>query len=745
MLSLTCILILQSGLAQNSAESQLNHDIQALNDARQGGNPIAVESASKTLIAYSLRILARAQTMQTHYSQALTLANSSLQYADSVDTKLDIALIYMDEKNIANAIKIAESVYQDNPNSQRAVSVLADAYILNAQYSKAEQVYKGYLKDFPDNIQIQFLLAKAYLASNDPQSKIKAKQILENIVRIAGDSSQLHVMFGRAYRDVGAMQSAANEFIRAIYINPRTQYAHYYLGLAYLSMNEWQPTPQVESELQQEIKYFPKEFLANYILGSIESREGKYSESNVHLQDAINIDPTWPELWIYLGLNSMDQGKIANAREYLRKAIQLTGTNISRSDYIVRKAYIALGKISEKSGDSEMAKSYFATARNMQNDIIAKSRIDLSKSISANNSGKSVAGVVDYAGRINVGGDEDLQSQGNNEIKDEAKQAEYISALLGQAYFSLGVSYAQQGNCEAAIGEFSKSIDASGDNLLIERNYGQCAYSLKKYNDAIRELSQYLQESPSKSLTAMLGISLYSTNKYKQAIQEFSKLGQAGMSDPIIGYAWSDSLIEIGNYEDAEKVLQVYIKGDISNEERIDSGRLLIRIKDYKNAILDLKTILMQDPKYLGAHLDIGEAYMGWQMWDAAEREFEEEINVNPNDVNAQYDLGYVYLQTSNTSRAQVIFENILKSDPQYAKAQYQLGKILLSSGNTADALKHLQIASKLMPNADYVHYQLQVAYRKSNDTINANNELKIYNILKSSERKNIAAGMGSN
>jgi len=39
------------------------------------------------------------------------------------------------------------------------------------------------------------------------------------------------------------------------------------LGLSYLILNEWAPTPQSRAEFLKELHYHPRDFLSNYFLG----------------------------------------------------------------------------------------------------------------------------------------------------------------------------------------------------------------------------------------------------------------------------------------------------------------------------------------------------------------------------------------------------------------------------------------------------------------------------------------------
>src|SRR5271167_398970 len=99
------------------------------------------------------------------------------------------------------------------------------------------------------NIETYYSLAIALLATRDPKNKERAALVFQQMIAMAGDTGSLHVLFGRAYRDAECMPDAVREFQRAIALDPRTPHAHYFLGLARLTLNEWKPTPEATAEI----------------------------------------------------------------------------------------------------------------------------------------------------------------------------------------------------------------------------------------------------------------------------------------------------------------------------------------------------------------------------------------------------------------------------------------------------------------------------------------------------------------
>ena len=219
-----------------------------------------------------------------------------------------------------------------------------------------------------------YALGVSLLSLRDPESTKKAAQVFDTIVASMGDSGSLHVLFGHAYRDAEMQDDSIRELRKAVALDTRTPHAHYFLGFALLWKNEWTDTPEIHQEFVTELKNFPHDFLANYFLGYLDSNDRRYDEANAHLKAATEIDPSWPEPWLFLGLNAYAQGDSPHAESYLRKCIELTGKDESRGNYQVRRAYVTLGRILTTSGRTAEAAPMLERAREFQKQSLAEAQ-----------------------------------------------------------------------------------------------------------------------------------------------------------------------------------------------------------------------------------------------------------------------------------------------------------------------------------------------------------------------------------
>ena len=735
-------------------ETELAKRIEAARTARNSGDPAAVALANDRLIAFALREMGQLRLLEAAYPQAIELYRRSLDFEELPDTRVDLAIAELQANRLDDAIADSEKALATS-SDVRAYVVNGRAWSRKGEYGKAADALSHAVQIKPD-VETLYALGICLLDSKEAAGKERAAAVFEQMIQLAGDSGSLHVLFGRAYRDAEYMPDSIRELKRAVELDPRTPHAHYFLGLAILSVNEWKPTPEATAEFRKELEYYPRDFLANYMLGFTDSVEREYDESNKYLKIAASVNPTWPEPFLYLGLNAFAQGDMKSAEEAFRKTIELTGQDESRSSYQIRRAYVDLARILEKSGRTEEADVFVAKAHDLQKKVMEQTQQSVASMALAGGAGSAAALVpintqqeeeaapvldanADPFGRV----DASTLAHANLNEKQRASadsQETRLRTILGLGFNDLATSEAVSGAYTAALGHYQEAEHWNSGIAGLQKNIGLCAYRANNYPEAIRGLSHALVDDPSDApVRAMLGMAYFATDAFADAAKTFAPLGTRGMQDGLVGYAWAASLERAGDLKKATEVLNQYEEGKLSNDALVVVGQLWTEIGNYARAVDSFHRALANDPSLPKAHLYAGEADVRWERWPEAAEEFKAELALAPGDADAKYNLGFVYAQQSKTGEAMELFQQVIAANPDYANAQYQVGKILLDRGKLDEAIEHLEAAARLSPNTDYVHYQLQAAYRKDARIADADRELAIYKDLKSKSRDRAA------
>jgi tetratricopeptide (TPR) repeat protein len=552
------------------------------------------------------------------------------------------------------------------------------------------------------------------------------------------------------------------EFEKAVALDSKTPHAHYFLALARMAINEWRATPEIKKEMAKELVYFPRDYLANYMLGFIASGERQYEVAEKYLNAAIEVNPNWPEPYLYLGLDSYAQGDSTKAETMFRKAIELTGKDESRSNYQIRRAYVDLARILASSGRKQESEQYVTKARDLQNKTMQESQQNVAAIALAGGAG-SAAAIVPlnteseteaaplHAGNADPFAHVDATVVARANLTDQQKaaadsQESRLRSVLALGFNDLATSEAVRGDYAAALGHYQEAERWGVDIAGLAKNLGLAAFKTGNYPEAARGLSKALQENPqSGPVRAMLGMAYFGGDKYADAVNTFSPLGVKGMQDASVGFAWASSLVHQGELKQASDVLLEYEKSNRSNEALLSVGQLWIDANDYQRAVDSFHRALQSDPSLLKAHYFAGQAYLRWEHWTEAADEFQAELKLNPGDLEARYNLGFVELEQSKVDDAVKLFQEVVNANPDHANANYQLGKIRLDQGRVPEAVEYLEKAARLSPQSDYMHYQLQAAYRKQSRFADADRELAIYKDLKAKKRESLSQVPGTN
>ena len=720
--------------------------------AREAGNPGAVANANAMVIASALREMAALRSAEAAYLQAIELYKDSLRFEETPSAALSLATVEAEDGRYAEAIQLAEQIHSKVPRDLQADRILSSSLIQQGKYTEALDPLDR-LAQADRSVETQYAFASCLLQTKRPADKLRAQTIFRQIAAEHGDTGSLHVLIGRAFRDGGDLPSAVQEFQRALQIDPQTPHAHYFLGLATLSLNEWKPTPEATAEIRKEAELYPKDYLANYMTGFLASGDRQYDEAKPFLQAAAAIDPTAPEPYLYLGLNAYAQGDNQAAEVALRKAVDLTGDDEARSNFQIRRAYVDLGRILANTGRKDESETFLTKARELQNKTMEQSQQSIASMAGAGSSAAAVVALNNTAATPAAGtaGQDETASLELSSLKTPAKltvaqkqqleeQEKQLRSVLALAYNDLGTSEAVQGHFPEAVGLYRKAEDWDSTLPGLAKNLGQSEFRAGDYEGAVSPLTQALLEQPnSNALRAMLGIAYFDLNRYAEAAYTFAPLGPAGMQDAQVGYAWAASLARTGDVPKATEVLTAYASQPQASDVQLLIGQLWTALGDYPRAESTLQSALAGNPSLPRAHLDLGLTYIRSERWPEAAREFQAELATTPGDPDATYHLGYVYLQQAKVNEAAQLFEQVVSSHPGYANAQYQLGKIQLDRNQIQEAITHLEAAERSSPRTDYIHYQLQAAYRKASRTGDADKELAIYKQLKANARDQAA------
>ena len=714
--------------------------------AAQTGSPAAVEDASQKLAAMALREMAALSAAQLRYDDSIKQYQRSLTLEDVAEVRIRLAMVLSLSDKPDLAANELDKVLRADPKNASAWFAKGRVALQKGDPQQAVEAFakSAELKGDPN---VQFALATTYLRLKNTE---KTRQVFQEMLSQYGDRAIWHMVFAGGYRDNGYRDDAIREFKRAIELDPKLPHVHFFLALTILENNAWGPTDESLHQLEEAVKVEPQDYFANHYLGAMESKQGKLAESDHHLRVAAAADPTSADPWLILGENAYQEKNNDLAKQYLTKAIALTGKDEARNSYQIRKAYIILGRLSITNGHREEGTQQLEHSKQLFALYMKQVEKQVSQGAAVAGMGGGDAPGGDLPGIVAPTKDTGSLASGSGEEAQAAKpkltpeeesgiaaREKQLHAILGVSFNDWGTSEARQKNYAVATELFkeAKSWDPQTPGLM--KNLGIAAFRQEDYPEAAAALRVAAPaESQDLSLRAMLGMALFNTNAFADAAQAFTPLGDNAFRDPRIAYTWAISLIKSNQYQPASNILDKLQAEQSSTETLLLIAQAWSDMGYYPQAVAACHKALEIDPQLQRAHFMAGNAYLRLDKNDEAAHEFRAEMALSPGDIENEYSLAYVLLRQSKTDEAIGHLKAVLSQAPDHPGANYQLGKALLDGGQTKDAISYLEAAARLSPNLDYVHYQLQMAYRKEDRREDADRELAIYKQIKADKRE---------
>lgn len=288
------------------------------------------------------------------------------------------------------------------------------------------------------------------------------------------------------------------------------------------------------------------------------------------------------------------------------------------------------------------------------------------------------------------------------------RRALKLKPALTDAHYYLGASLAEAGQCAEAVPMLLKDSSHVTDQQLkrtVEADGLKCTMALDQEDRALDFLRLLRRDFPKDPEVLYLTVHVYSDLSTRA-------------SQRLLVTAPSSYQVHL---LDAE-ILEQQQKWDEAEEEY----RRVLAIKpDLAGIHFRIGRLLLTRPKTATTMAD-------------AEKEFEAELKVDPNNAAAEYVLGEMYRQARDFPSAIEHFSRACKLDPTLADAFIGLGKSLVAAGRPADAVTPLEAAVKLQPANPVAHYQLAFAYRRAGRPQDADRELSAYKRTNAEARQSL-------
>jgi tetratricopeptide (TPR) repeat protein len=677
-------------------------------------------------LVQALRISAKAKVGLGQQDKAAALFEDAMRLApDDPQLRIEYAQLRFQQENFADARVLAEKVLASAPDSPQAHSLLGQVLFAQGEFKGASEHLEQTVVAAP-GFDVAYLLGITYIKLNDFG---RARLVFDDMLASFGDTAQIHMMFGRAYKQGGweALDNAVKELNLAIARDGRVPHAHFLLAMAYIDRDGESAFPQAASELRTELKITPDDARSHYLLGYIAMKQHDAKVAEAELLRATELDPKNPDPLIYLGQIYSDVDRDTEAEATLRKALSLSS---SQTDYLIGRAHYILGRVLLKAGKSDEGKRELEASQVIRDKM---NRPDSTRD-SKIKSDPELANVSHEEALGHPSAAADVPPQAREQMQAYLEQ---LKPAIADSYNNLGVIQASHSEFAAAAEDFRKAGEWNPSLETLDRNWGMAAFYAKNYSEAVPPLTRQLQKHPDDvKVRAALALSLFIGQNFKGPLEALKPIQQQAESDPGLDYAYSVSLVKVGEYDEGTRRLRSLAeKSPNSADLHMLLGSALADQKEYETALQEYRKSLAIDPSQSQTHYLTGLALINNGHPKEAVEELRTALKLSPSDVSAKYHLAFSLIQIQQKEEAQSLLREVIQQDPNHADAYYEMGKLQLEQGDTKGAVQSLETGIKVRPGADYMHYQLAMAYRRDSRSEDAQREIKLYQALKERQR----------
>jgi tetratricopeptide (TPR) repeat protein len=277
---------------------------------------------------------------------------------NEIGIDLNLGLAYYRQRDFEHAIPHFSRVLAADPGNNQARYLAGLCYFATRDYEHTVEM----LAPLPDkekrSIDFLFMQGISYGKLNQ---KAESQKAFDELVRVGGESPQMHLLLGKLYLDFFYNEQAALELNKAIARKPNLPFAHYNLGVVYQRLGQ---LDKAVEEYKKEIAISPREPWSYENLAKITLDRGSPDEAIPLFRRALSLYSELSNSWAGLGRAYSQKKQFGEAITCYHRALTLDPDN-AKFHYQLGQAYL-------KSGEETAAQKEFAETRRLQKSSVER-------------------------------------------------------------------------------------------------------------------------------------------------------------------------------------------------------------------------------------------------------------------------------------------------------------------------------------------------------------------------------------
>lgn len=249
---------------------------------------------------------------------------------------------------------------------------------------------------------------------------------------------------------------------------------------------------------------------------------------------------------------------------------------------------------------------------------------------------------------------------------------------------------------------------------------GHCVEALPLLKKSIHQVT----DRDLKKRIGLLGLNCAMThNTPYDSLDFIAVLNREFPRDPDVLYAAAHAFSDLSLRASQDLVREAPFSYQV---HELNAEALEIQGKS-REAAAEYQKIIDINPMLPGIHARMGRALLSGQpsaeAVAQAKKNFEEELQIDPDNAAAEYVLGELAKDESDFAGAIAHYTRATKIDSGFAEAYLGLGTTLVATKQFSEAIPPLETYEKFAPDSPTGHYQLALAYAGAGRKEDANRE----------------------
>lgn len=495
-----------------------------------------------------------------------------------------------------------------------------------------------------------------------------------------------HFMMGHQAELAQDLDAALKEYHTALKVDPKSREVKSRLAALYFAMGDATQAVQYADEVGEGTGQEPQ--MLTHMAGILASA-GKQERALELLDKAIESDPERGESYFPKGLILLNQKRVAEAEQVVKKGLQYT------SDSPI--GYYYLGRISMEAGNPEQAVANFDRAIAVNQAFEPAYLAQASVHESRQDKGKAIAVLQKYLHEVNPRNRDIRQHLVQLYIatKDYAGGLAELEKLLEDnpgdldAQLRMALIYGEKKEFTKAISQLTEILKAKPAELKVRDYLGYLYEETKDFPKAMETYRYNIHLDPKfPDSHVHLGVLLYRLKQFPEAVTHLDEAVRLTPKQPepyiVLGLAHFQN-------EQFEKASQAFEEG------------------------------IRHNPKSADLHFNLGTAYDKLNRFDQVERAMETALSLDPHHADALNYLGYSYAERGiKIDQALSLTKRAVALKPENGYYVDSLGWAFYKSGMLTEALTEIKKAVALVGDDPVIYEHLGEIYLKQQKVADA-------------------------